>query len=92
MCRRIGHRSASSNDAIQIRVQRIRPASYAGSSGVSGPEEAHCRSLVERVVAELGTLDILVNNAAYQMTREGIAQIPDGEWEHTFKTNVFCPQ
>jgi hypothetical protein len=26
------------------------------------------------------------------MTREGIAQIPDGEWEHTFRTNVFCPQ
>ena len=55
-------------------------------------EEAHCRSLVERAVAELGTLDILVNNAAYQMTREGIEQIPDGEWEHTFKTNVYCPQ
>jgi hypothetical protein len=25
------------------------------------------------------------------MTREGIEQIPDGEWEHTSKTNVFCP-
>ena len=55
-------------------------------------EEAHCRSLVERTVSELGKLDILVNNAAYQMTREGIEQIPDGEWEHTFKTDVFCPQ
>ena len=27
-----------------------------------------------------------------EMTREGIEQIPDGEWEHTFKTNVSCPQ
>jgi hypothetical protein len=26
------------------------------------------------------------------MTREGIAQIPEGEWEHTFQTNIFCPQ
>jgi NAD(P)-dependent dehydrogenase (short-subunit alcohol dehydrogenase family) len=55
-------------------------------------EYAHCRSLIERAVSELGALDILVNNAAYQMTREGIAQIPDGEWEHTFRMNVSCPQ
>jgi NAD(P)-dependent dehydrogenase (short-subunit alcohol dehydrogenase family) len=53
-------------------------------------DEAHCRALVERAVAELGSLDILVNNAAYQMTREGIEQIPDGEWEHTFRTNIFA--
>jgi NAD(P)-dependent dehydrogenase (short-subunit alcohol dehydrogenase family) len=26
----------------------------------------------------------------WQLTREGIAQIPDGEWEHTFKTNIFA--
>jgi NAD(P)-dependent dehydrogenase (short-subunit alcohol dehydrogenase family) len=53
-------------------------------------DEAHCRSLIDRAVAELGGLDILVNNAAYQMTREGIEQIPDGEWEHTFRTNIFA--
>ena len=68
----------------------------AGRKAVVAPgdisEEAHCQSLIKRTVAELGTLDILVNNAAYQMNREGIEQIPDGEWEHTFKTNVCCPQ
>jgi NAD(P)-dependent dehydrogenase (short-subunit alcohol dehydrogenase family) len=53
-------------------------------------EAAHCRTLVERTVSELGRLDILVNNAAYQMTREGIQQIPDGEWEYTFQTNIFA--
>jgi NAD(P)-dependent dehydrogenase (short-subunit alcohol dehydrogenase family) len=66
----------------------------AGRNAVVAPgdisEEAHCQSLIERALSELGTLDILVNNAAYQMTREGIAQIPDGEWEHTFRTNVFA--
>src|SRR5215210_4895848 len=41
-------------------------------------------------VAVLGRRDILVNSAAYQMTREGIAQIPEGEWEHTFRTNIFA--
>jgi NAD(P)-dependent dehydrogenase (short-subunit alcohol dehydrogenase family) len=53
-------------------------------------DEAHCRSLVARAISELGRLDILVNNAAYQMTRDGIEQIPDGEWEHTFQTNIFA--
>ena len=45
------------------------PESSAGPGDIS--EEAHCQSLVERAVSELGKLDILVNNAAYQMTREG---------------------
>ncbi|MGI8475567.1 MAG: SDR family oxidoreductase [Thermomicrobiales bacterium] len=45
---------------------------------------------MDRAVAELGRLDILVNNAAYQMFRDGIAQIPDGEWEHTFRANIFA--
>jgi NAD(P)-dependent dehydrogenase (short-subunit alcohol dehydrogenase family) len=53
-------------------------------------DEGECRALVERIVAELGRIDILVNNAAYQMTRAGIMQIPDGEWEQTFKTNIFA--
>ena len=76
--------------------ETARVVREAGRQAILAPgdisEEGHCRSLVERTVSELGTLDILVNNAAYQMTREGIEQIPDGEWEHTFKTNVSCPQ
>jgi hypothetical protein len=76
--------------------QTARVVREAGRQGLIAPgdisEEAHCRSLVERTVAELGKLDILVNNAAFQMTREGIEQIPDGEWERTFRTNVYGPQ
>ena len=71
--------------------ETARAVRDAGRRAVLAPgdiaDEAHCRSLVERTVAELGRLDVLVNNAAYQMTRDGIEQIPDGEWEHTFKTN-----
>ena len=74
--------------------ETARVVREAGRQAVLAPgdisEESHCRSLVERTVAELGRLDILVNNAAYQMTREGIEQIPEGEWEHTFKTNIFA--
>jgi len=49
---------------------------------------AHCREIVDTAVREFGRIDILVNNAAFQMTHETIEEIPDEEWEHTFRTNV----
>jgi hypothetical protein len=51
-------------------------------------DAAHCRELVDRTVAELGGLDVLVSNAAYQMNHSDLEEITDGEWEHTFATNV----
>jgi NAD(P)-dependent dehydrogenase (short-subunit alcohol dehydrogenase family) len=53
-------------------------------------DEAHCRQLVRRAVGELGHLDILVNNAAYQMTREGIAGISSEEFDRTLRTNLYA--
>ncbi len=50
----------------------------------------HCRHIVERAVAELGGLDILVNNAAHQASFESIDDIDDDEWEHTFAVNVHA--
>src|SRR3954468_12554902 len=35
-------------------------------------DEGHCKRLVERAVKEFGKIDVLVNNAAFQMSREGI--------------------
>jgi NAD(P)-dependent dehydrogenase (short-subunit alcohol dehydrogenase family) len=51
-------------------------------------EPEHCRDLVARTVEEFGRVDILVNNAAYQMTRESLDEIPDEEWDFTIATNV----
>src|SRR5918998_6804686 len=53
-------------------------------------DEAHCRRLVERAVGEFGKLDVLVNNAAFQMSREGIADIETAEFDRTFRTNVYA--
>jgi NAD(P)-dependent dehydrogenase (short-subunit alcohol dehydrogenase family) len=44
---------------------------------------------VQRVVTELGKLDILVNNAAYQQHQESIEELSDEQWDHTFKTNIY---
>ena len=46
-------------------------------------EEAHCRSLVQRAVSELGRLDILVNNAAYQMSHKSIQEMTAQELDRT---------
>lgn len=51
-------------------------------------DPAHCRKLVETTVAEFGGLDILVSNAAFQMTRAELADISDQEWDFTWATNV----
>ena len=53
---------------------------------VSDP--AHCRELVRRCLDELGSLDVLVINAAYQMTRESLQDVPDEEWDRTIGTNL----
>jgi NAD(P)-dependent dehydrogenase (short-subunit alcohol dehydrogenase family) len=53
-------------------------------------DEGHCRSLVQRTVDELGGIDILVNNAAYQMTLEGIESLSTEQLQRTFATNIFA--
>jgi NAD(P)-dependent dehydrogenase (short-subunit alcohol dehydrogenase family) len=51
-------------------------------------DEEHCQQIIQTAVDELGGLDILVNNAAYQMGREHISEISSDEWEQTFDTNI----
>jgi NAD(P)-dependent dehydrogenase (short-subunit alcohol dehydrogenase family) len=48
-----------------------------------------CERAVERTVQELGRLDILVNNAAFQQHQESIEDISDEQFERTFRTNIF---
>jgi NAD(P)-dependent dehydrogenase (short-subunit alcohol dehydrogenase family) len=47
-----------------------------------------CRDIVDQAVAEFGQIDVLVSNAAYQMSHESLDEISDEEWERTFATNV----
>lgn len=52
--------------------------------------EEHCKQLVQTAIDEFGQLDILVNNAAFQMAHESLQDIPSEEWDFTFKTNVYA--
>lgn len=51
-------------------------------------DEAHCRRVVEQARDELGRVDVLVNNAAYQQRHERIEDITTEEWERTIRTNL----
>jgi NAD(P)-dependent dehydrogenase (short-subunit alcohol dehydrogenase family) len=51
-------------------------------------DPAHCRRVVERAVQEFGRIDVLVSNAAYQMTYESLEEIPDEDWDRTLATNL----
>ena len=55
---------------------------------ISGAD--HCRAIIDKTADEFGRIDILVNNAAHQMTFKSLEEIPDEEWEKTFATNIHA--
>lgn len=50
----------------------------------------HCRHIVDVAVEKFQGIDILVNNAAHQATFKHIEDIPDEEWELTFRVNIHA--
>ena len=51
-------------------------------------DRAHCQAIVDQAVAELGGIDVIVNNGAYQITHETVEEITDDEWQYTFDVNI----
>jgi NAD(P)-dependent dehydrogenase (short-subunit alcohol dehydrogenase family) len=57
------------------------------TADVSDPEAA--TNAVESTVEEFGKLDVLVNNAAFQHSRDSIDEISEEQWDRTFRTNIY---
>lgn len=51
-------------------------------------DPAHCRQIIAAAVAEFGRVDVLVNNAAFQMNHATLEEIPDEEWDRTMAINL----
>ncbi|SNS26184.1 hypothetical protein SAMN04488107_1944 [Geodermatophilus saharensis] len=75
----------------QVTARVVRDA---GRTAVTAPgdlrDEDFCRQLVERTVSELGGIDVLVSNAAYQMSVGGIEDLSTEQLLRTYTTNVFA--
>jgi NAD(P)-dependent dehydrogenase (short-subunit alcohol dehydrogenase family) len=54
-------------------------------------EEAECRRVVDTAVAEFGRIDVLVNNAAFQMAQPDVLDgITTEQFDRVMKTNVYA--
>ena len=51
-------------------------------------QKEQCESIVAKTVAQFGRIDVLVNNAAFQMTHFSLEKITDEEWVRTFDINI----
>jgi NAD(P)-dependent dehydrogenase (short-subunit alcohol dehydrogenase family) len=51
-------------------------------------DRAHQKTIIPRAVEEFGRVDVLVNNAAFQMSHDSLDEISDEEWDHTLAVNL----
>ncbi len=53
-------------------------------------DESQCQAIIQKAVDEFGGIDVLVNNAAHQMTVDSIADVSTELLDRTFKTNIYA--
>ncbi|GAB4527538.1 MAG: SDR family oxidoreductase [Anaerolineae bacterium] len=85
----ITHLPEEADDARET-VQAVQAEGREGVAmvlDVTGFEQ--CQQVVDQTVHRFGTIDILVNNAAYQQHANSVEELPLERWEHTFRTNIF---
>ena len=85
----ITHLAPESEDAATIREAIEQCGRKAMTICLDQRDPEACERAVEQVVEELGGLDILVNNAAYQQHVDDIAKLEIEQWRRTFETNIY---
>lgn len=76
-------------DALRVREEVEKHGRTAVLIGGDVCDPAFCQKEVEQTVNHFGRLDILVNNAAYQMHQPSVDEVSDEQWDRTFKTNIY---
>ena len=74
-------------DETRAAVEAEGGKAFPLSGDVRDPK--FCRRAVDNTIKELGHLDILVNNAAFQQHQESLEELSEEQWDRTFKTNIY---
>jgi NAD(P)-dependent dehydrogenase (short-subunit alcohol dehydrogenase family) len=85
----IVHLEEERSDAEEIRDAILAEGKKALLLPGDVTDASFCQEAVQRTVNELGGLDILVNNAAFQQHQDGIEDITLEQWDRTFRTNIY---
>jgi NAD(P)-dependent dehydrogenase (short-subunit alcohol dehydrogenase family) len=51
-------------------------------------DRAHAKTIIPKAVEEFGKVDVLVNNAAFQMSHDSLEEVSDDEWDYTLAVNL----
>jgi NAD(P)-dependent dehydrogenase (short-subunit alcohol dehydrogenase family) len=51
-------------------------------------DRAHAKTIIPKAVEAFGRVDVLVNNAAFQMSHDSLDEVSDDEWDHTLAVNL----
>lgn len=70
----------------KVKVEKYGRKCYMYAANLK--DKDNCVKMVEKALNEMGGINILFNNHAYQMYRENILEVPDEQWLHTFDTNI----
>jgi NAD(P)-dependent dehydrogenase (short-subunit alcohol dehydrogenase family) len=80
---------AEQSDANETKMEVTRAGRRALLLPGDVTDYEFCRAAVQQTVNELGHLDILVNNAAYQQSQKSLEEIDEEQWDTTFRTNIY---
>lgn len=85
----INYHPSEESDAQEV----VKLIQEAGRKAITLPADIRtqeaCEDVVSKAIQQLGGLDLLVNNAAYQQSKADILEITDEQFDRTFKTNVY---
>jgi NAD(P)-dependent dehydrogenase (short-subunit alcohol dehydrogenase family) len=80
---------AEQSDADETRQEIERAGRRALLLPGDITDSGFCHAAVQRTVHELGHLDILVNNSAFQQSQPTLEEIDEQQWDQTFRTNIY---
>ena len=86
----VTHLSEEARDAEETRAAVVAQGRRCLLLEGDLTDAEYCSRIVSRTVRELGKLDILVNNAAFQQHVESLEELTDEQLDHTFKTNIYA--